>query len=297
MEKLYDCIIVGSGPGGMTAAIYLKRNNLDVCVFEGYAPGGQMINTEVINNYPGFSNISGADLALAMFNQVQELNIDYAYENVTSIAKENDYFKVNNRYSKFVIIAIGTKNKVLGLPNEKKYFYKGISWCAICDGALYKGKDVCVVGGGDSALSSVITLSKLCTKVYLVHRRNEFRAKADYVSTINNLPNVEVILESNITDMFGDGKLESIEVTNNNGEKRIIPISCLFEEIGRSVECIFLPELEKDASGFIKVNSEFETNISGIYAIGDCIEKGVRQIATATADGVIAALSIAKRVK
>ena len=297
MNKIYDTIIVGSGPAGMTAAIYLKRNNLNVCVFEGYAPGGQMVNTEVINNYPGYSNISGADLALAMFNQVQELNIDYRYENVTSITKEGDFFKVNNEYTRFVILALGTKNKVLGLPNEKKYFYRGISWCAICDGALYKGMDVAVAGGGDSALSSAITLSKLANKVYLIHRRNEFRAKVDYVKIVKETKNIELILDSNITDMFGEDKLSSIEVTNNNGSKRIIPISCLFEEIGREVNCSFLNELEKDASGFIKVNNDFETNINGVYAIGDCIAKQVRQIATATSDGVIAALNIAKRVK
>lgn len=297
MEKLYDCIIVGSGPAGMTAAIYLKRNNLNVCVFEGYAPGGQMVNTEVINNYPGYKNIGGAELALAMFDQVQELAIDYRYENVTSVTKENDYFKVNNEYAKYVILALGTKNKVLGLPNEKKYFYKGISWCAICDGALYKGKDVAVNGGGDSALSSVITLSKLCNKVYLIHRRNEFRAKVDYVNTIKELANVEIILNSNITDMYGEGHLEGIEVTNNDGKKRNIDISCLFEEIGRSVDASFLEGIEKDPSGFIQVNSNFETNIDGIYAIGDCINKQVRQITTATSDGTICALNISKRIK
>ena len=297
MEKLYDCIIVGSGPAGMTAAIYLKRNNLNVCVFEGYAPGGAMVNTEVINNYPGFNNVSGADLALAMFNQVQELNIDYKYENVNSITKENDYFKVNNEYSKFVILALGTKNKVLGLPNEKKYFYKGISWCAICDGALYKNKDVAVAGGGDSALSSAITLSKLCNKVYLIHRRDEFRAKSDYVNIVKETKNIELVLNSNITDMFGDGKLEAIEVTNKDNLVTKLNVSCLFEEIGRSVDASFLSDIKKDDSGFIIVNDEFETNIKGIYAIGDCINKAVRQITTATSDGTICALNISKRVK
>ena len=297
MNKIYDTIIVGSGPAGMTAAIYLKRNNLNVCVFEGYAPGGQMVNTEVINNYPGYSNISGADLALAMFNQVQELNIDYRYENVTSITKEGDFFKVNNEYARFVILALGTKNKVLGLPNEKKYFYRGISWCAICDGALYKGMDVAVAGGGDSALSSAITLSKLANKVYLIHRRNEFRAKVDYVKIVKETKNIELVLDSNITDMFGEGKLESIEVTDKSSNKRIINISCLFEEIGRSVEIDFLDGIARDESGFIIVNKDFETNIDGIYAIGDCINKTIRQITTATSDGTICALNISKRVK
>lgn len=296
-NKIYDCVVVGSGPGGITSAIYLKRDGVNVALFEGGAPGGAIVNTETITNYPGFTSIGGADLAINMFNQVMELGIDVYYENA-KVVKDGDLFKVNNVYTKFVIIATGTKVKTLGIQNEDKYFYRGISWCATCDGFLYKDKDVAVIGGGDSALSSAITLSRYAKRVYLIHRRDTFRAKDSLVSEVKENKKIFLVLDSTIIDFFGEKELEGIEVENlKTKEKERLNIDCLFEEIGRNPNSDCMEGLELNELGFIKVNSSFETNIDGVYAIGDVIEKSVRQIVTAASDGAIAAIEVSKRVK
>lgn len=295
--KTYDCIIIGSGPGGISAAIYLKRDGVNVCLFEGNVPGGAIVNTEVINNYPGFSSISGADLAMNMLNQISELNIDVYYEQA-KIEKYNDLYKVNDCSAKYVIIATGTKVKTLGLESENKFLYRGISWCATCDGFLYKDKDVAVAGGGDSALSSAMTLSRYASIVYLIHRRSEFRAKESLVNDVKNTKNIKLVLDSNIVELYGDKKLEGIKVKNNlNNEISDIKIACLFEEIGRIPNSDVIDGLEKDSNGYILVNESFETNIPNIYAIGDVISKSVRQIVTATSDGAVAAIAISRKVK
>lgn len=295
--KTYDCIIIGSGPGGITAAIYLKRDGVSVCMFEGNVPGGAIVNTEIINNYPGYASISGADLAMNMLNQISELNIDIYYEEA-KIKKEGDLFKVNDCLSKFVIIATGTKVKTLGLDSESKYLYRGISWCATCDGFLYKDRDVAVAGGGDSALSSALTLSRYASTVYLIHRRNEFRAKESLVKDVLETKNIKLVLDSNIIDLYGDKTLEGIKVKNNKtDEVNDIKIACLFEEIGRIPNSDVIDGLEKDSNGYILVNDSFETNIPNVFAIGDVIAKTVRQIVTATSDGAQAAIAISRRVK
>ena len=297
-SKQYDIIIIGCGPAGMTAAIYAKRLNLETLVIESGAPGGMMVNTEMIANYPGFQEISGVDLSLAMYDQMMKLGAIHEAMEVKSVKKAEDGFVVSGDrefYGKALIIATGTKNKTLGITGENKYFYRGISWCAICDGPLYKGRDVAVVGGGNSALSSVVTLSKFVRKVYLIHRRDEFRGDPILVEKVKNLDNVEIVYNSNITNFIGM-PLEKIEVKNNDGNVREIPVSCVFEAIGRLPNSEFIDCL-KDQEGFIIVNEELETNISGIFACGDVIKKGLRQIATAVNDGAIAAMSASKYLK
>lgn len=295
--KNYDCIVIGSGPGGISSSIYLKRDGLNVCIFEGGVPGGAIVNTEVINNYPGFTSISGADLAMNMLNQITELGIDMYYENA-HIKKEDGFYVVGEARSKYVIIATGTKVKTLGLDVEEKYFYRGISWCATCDGYLYKDKDVAVAGGGDSALSSALTLARYAKCVYLVHRRSEFRAKESLVNEVKNTKNIKLVLNANIINLYGDKSLEGVTIRYKDTDKEEnIDVACLFEEIGRLPNSDVIEGLEKDRDGYIIVNEYFETNLDGIYAIGDVIKKDVRQIVTAVSDGAICATIISKRVK
>ena len=300
MEKVvYDIIIIGSGPAGMTAAIYARRMNLKVAVLENDAPGGMMVNTEEIMNYPGFTKISGTDLSLAMYDQMMQLGTIHEFTSAKGIKKENDLFIVSGDEKEIVgrcvIIATGTKNKTLGIDGESDYFYRGISWCAICDGPLYKGKDVAVLGGGNSALSSALTLAKFTNKVYLIHRRDEFRGDPVLVDSVKAKDNIEIIYNSNVIKFFGK-PLEGITLKNKEGLIKDLKISCCFEAIGRLPNSEFV-DCEKDSEGFILVNNELETSIKGIYACGDVIKKGLRQIATAISDGAIAAMNASSYIK
>lgn len=297
MEKIYDVIIIGSGPAGMTAAIYARRFNLSVLVLEYNAPGGAMVNTDEISNYPGFNTINGVDLSMNMYTQMMNLNVDYQGVKVDKVNKINDKnFIVSGGnkdfYGKSIIIATGTRNRVLGLESEKRFFYRGISWCAICDGPLYKEKDVAVIGGGNSALSAALTLSKFVNKVYLVHRREEFRSEKITTDKVLNNQKIELVLNSNVNDFYGNDKLEGITVIDKQGNERKLNISGCFEEIGRIPNTEFLDIVAKTSEGYIIVDEDCKTNVDGIYACGDVVNKKIRQIATAVNDGAIAGLAI-----
>ena len=299
MDNIYDIIIIGSGPAGMTCAIYARRLNLNVLVLELGAPGGMMVNTEMIANYPGYASITGVDLSLAMHDQMMKLGTIFESGEVKKIEKNNNIFTVSTNTKEYlgksVVIATGTKNKTLGILGEQKYFYRGISWCAICDGPLYKGRDVAVVGGGNSALSSALTLSKFVNKVYLIHRRDEFRGDPILVDKIKETNNIEIIYNSVITG-FSGMPLEKITIKNNDGSSKELNVSCLFEAIGRLPNSDFI-NLEKDKDGFIITDESLQTSIEGIFACGDVIKKGLRQIATAVNDGAIAAMSASSFIK
>lgn len=297
MEKIYDVIIIGSGPAGMTAAIYARRFNLSVLVLEYNAPGGAMVNTDEISNYPGFNTINGVDLSMNMYTQMMNLNVDYQGVKVEKVNKINDKnFIVSGGNKEFhgksIIIATGTRNRVLGLESEKRFFYRGISWCAICDGPLYKEKDVAVIGGGNSALSAALTLSKFVNKVYLVHRREEFRSEKITTDKVLNNQKIELVLNSNVNDFYGNDKLEGITVIDKQGNQRKLNISGCFEEIGRIPNTEFLDIVAKTSEGYIIVDEDCKTNVDGIYACGDVVNKKIRQIATAVNDGAIAGLAI-----
>ena len=206
---MFDVAIIGAGPSGLTAGIYAARFNLKVAIFEHDAPGGQITRTESIKNYPGFKDIKGYELATNMLNQALELNVEYIPQKVVSIEKKENEFIIKTKEfetevyttAKSIIIATGTKDKTLNIESEKKFFYKGISWCAICDGPLYKNQDVCVVGGGMSAISSCLTLSKFARKVYLVHRRNSFKNESSDLELLKKKDNVEILLNSEIKQL------------------------------------------------------------------------------------------------
>ena len=300
---MFDILIIGSGPSGMTSAIYGARMNLKVLVIEKGAPGGAMVNTFNIENYPGFASISGATLSMNMFNQMTELGVEFVSDEVEKIEKTRDYFTVKTTYStylsKTVILATGTKNRKLEVKGEEEFIGRGISFCAICDGSFYKNKDVMVVGGGNAAIEEALYLSNIAKKVYLVHRRSEFRADNLSVSKLKEKENVEFILSHTIKEFSGDKKLEKVLLLNlkDNSEKWM-DINGVFIYIGQLPNSDLVKDLGiTNESGYVIVDSNFETKVKGLFASGDVIEKGVRQIATAINDGAISALSASRYIK
>ena len=292
MNRMNDVIIIGAGPAGLTAAIYLLRANKKVLVLEAKAYGGAIINTSCIENYPACPNISGYDFATNLYQQVKDLNGEIKFEKVIEInnAKEKEVITSKGKYlAKAVIIATGTTNRTLGI-GEDKYIGKGVSYCATCDGNFYKGKTVSVVGGGNTAIEDALYLSDIAKKVYLIHRRDEFRAFSKEIELLKKKDNVCFILNSNITKLNGKDNLESIVVTDNQGKNKNIVTDGLFIAIGQNPENnLFKNIIKLDDNGYVKSNSTL-TNIKGIFVAGDIRSKNIRQLVTATSDGAIAAM-------
>lgn len=289
---MYDIIIIGAGPAGLTAAIYARRAGKSVLVLEAKTYGGQIVNTTDIENYPAEPGISGLDLAKKMYDQAKNLGTEFKFEKVEDIAGgEVKTVKTDegSYESKAIIIATGTDYKKLEIENEEKLAGHGISYCAICDGNLYKDKVVAVAGGGNSALYESLYLADIVKKLYLVHRRDEFRGDDTLTKKLEEKPNVEFILGSNVTKLNGKDKLESIEI---NGEKTL-EVSCLFVAVGREPKNTF-SKIEKDMNGFIQASEDCKTNLDGIFVAGDARTKSTRQIVTAVSDGAVAATAAIK---
>lgn len=301
---MYDILIIGAGPAGIAAAIYAIRNNLKVAVFEGDAPGGKMVYTATVENYPGYSSIEGPDLALEMFNQIMNLGVEYLGANAVRLEKFEDHFNVYDEYdkkyqAKKIIIASGTKDKKLGIPGEEKFTHKGISWCAICDGSLYRGKEVAVVGGGNSALEETIYLSGVASHVYLIHRRDEFRAEPVIVDKVKGLKNVSFIFDTEVKEFIGDDSLGKIRLVNNKTNKEnFLEVSACFEYVGQLPNTDFVRDFGiTNENNYILVDDNMETEVKGLYSVGDVNDKKVRQIVTAVNDGAIASLHIIKEIR
>ena len=292
---MYDIIIIGAGPAGLTSAIYALRADKKILVLESSSYGGQIVNAEKVENYPGIKEISGYDLATSMYEQVKNLNGEIKFEKVTKIDKDKNVYTVNNTYSaKNIIIATGMKNRKLNLENEDNLIGKGISYCATCDGNFYKEKIVMVNGGGSVALEDALYLSNICSKVYLVHRRDTFKGEDKYLEELKKKENVEIILNSTITKLNGLEKLESV-ILNDNKE---IKVDGLFIAIGKEPNNeIFSDLIEVDEKGFIKSIDGVHTNIEGIYVAGDIREKNIRQLTTAVSDGTIATTTILREMR
>lgn len=291
---MYDIIIVGAGPAGLTAAIYAKRALKKVLILESKNYGGQIINTLDIENYPVESHISGYEFATKLYNQAIELGAEIKYETVFDInntGSEKEVITNKERYtSKAVIIATGSKNKKLGLINEDEFIGKGISYCATCDGAFYKNKVVAVVGGGNTALEDTLYLSDIVEKVYLIHRRDEFRADISTIEKIKEKNNIEFIYNSNVTKLIGDNKITGIEITSKDGNIVKLDVDAIFIAIGRIPENqSFSKIIDLDEEGYVLSGEDCTTNIEGIFVAGDNRKKEVRQLVTATSDGAIAA--------
>lgn len=297
---MYDIIIVGAGPAGLTAAIYARRASKKVLVLEAKNYGGQIINTLDIENYPVERHISGFDFATKLYNQAKDLGAEIVFEKVIEIKdnKEKEVITTKNKYTtKTIILATGSENRKLGLDNEDELIGKGISYCATCDGAFYKNKDVAVVGGGNTALEDALYLSDIANKVYLIHRRDEFRGVESTLNLLKEKKNVEFIYNSNIAKIISEDRLNSIEITNKDGSIKEINISGLFIAIGRIPENQNFEKIIKmDKAGYIIAGENCNTNIPGIFVAGDNRTKEVRQLVTATSDGAVSATEAIKYI-
>lgn len=290
VKSSFDCIIIGAGIAGLTAAIYLKRAGKNVVIIEKSMPGGQILKTNSINNYPGFLEIDGFGLIRRVLDQTNNLNIKIIKEEVLEINNLEVKTNKNTYQTKNIILATGRKPRILGLENEEELIGKGISFCASCDGNLYKNENVAVVGGGNTAFEDAIYLSNICKNVTLIHRNNNYRAEEYLIEELKQKANVTFAPNEKVEKLnTKDGFLESIE-TNNNTYK----IKGLFVAIGQVPSIIKIDSLNQE-NGYIIVNEKMETNIKGIYACGDCIKKDVYQLTTAAAEGTIASFSIISR--
>lgn len=290
-----DIIIIGAGPAGMTSAIYAKRAGYNPLVLEKNTYGGQIINSSEVANYPGIKKIDGYTFATKIYEQLKELEIEIKHEEVINIKKNDKTINVitnKNEYEcKSVIIATGLTKRKLNIENEEKLIGKGISYCATCDGAFFKGDDVAVVGGGNTALEDAIFLSNYCKHVYLINRTENFKAEKSLLDSFKQKNNTEIITSANIKKLVGKEKLEKIELDNG----KILNISGLFIAIGQIPNCNF--DIIEKENGFIKSNEECTTNIPGIFVAGDIRNKSVRQIVTSVSDGAVAAINAVKYIE
>jgi thioredoxin reductase (NADPH) len=292
---MYDIIIIGAGPAGLTAAIYGTRANKKILVLEAKTYGGQIISASKIDNYPGIPHISGVEFATSLFNQAKELGAEIKFEKAINIDTSNIIKKVITNKGEYecksIIIATGADKRKLGVEREEEFLGKGVSYCATCDGTFFKGKNVAVVGGGEAALSDTIYLSNICDKVYLIHRRDEFRGSEKAVDELREKKNVCFILNSNIVKLNGDTLLESIDIKDNNNNISTLQISALFIAVGQVPETNNLVmDLNKNKMGYIIANEDTLTNIEGVFVAGDIRQKNLRQLTTAVSDGSEAAV-------
>lgn len=290
----FDTIIIGSGIAGMTAAIYLKRENINVAIIEKEMPGGQMVKTPSIENYPGFDKIDGSTLAMNIYNQVEKLNVPFIFDEVISIEDGEDKLVITkkNKYkAKTILLATGRIPRKLNLSNEDKLIGRGISYCATCDGAFYKNKDVVVVGGGSSAVTEAIYLTNIAHKVTLLYRGENLRSENVLKERLENIENAEIRYNTEIKEIKEEnGKVN--EVILNNGS---LKVDGIFVFIGYEPNITFLKDINLNIdNGYIVVDNDMKTNIDGIYAAGDSIKKELYQLTTAASEAAIAANSIKK---
>ena len=293
---MYDIIIIGGGPAGLTAATYARRAGKTVLVIEKNAFGGQITWSPKVENFPSHVSISGAELGDKLLEQAMEQGAEVELEEVTAVNVQGDIKTVlcesgAEFQGKALIIATGAKPRMLGLPREEELIGSGVCFCAVCDGAFYKGCDVAVNGGGNSALQDAVLLSEKCSKVYLIHRRDSFRGEAALVDILRKKTNVEFVLEASITGLEGENELTAITV-NQKGAERRIPVQGLFVAIGHAPDNgIFSKLIELDRAGYAASGEDCLTRSAGIFVAGDCRAKSVHQLTTAVADGSVAALA------
>lgn len=297
----YNTIIIGCGISGISAAIYLKRANLEIAIFENNAPGGQLLRTSIVENYPGVKQTGGAALAVELYEQINKLDVPVYFENIEEIKKTNNAFEIKTKEKTItcqnIIFATGRTQKKLGLPKEEELTGKGISYCATCDGPLYKEKEVVVIGAGNSAFEEALYLSNFCKKVTILARKEEYRADRTLIEKVSKKENIEIRSNKIVTDLIGNEKLEAIKTLDKlTNKEEIIPCEGAFIYIGQIPTTNLSEQLsiEKE-NGYIITNEKMETNIEGVYACGDCRYKEVYQLVTATYDGVIAATEIIRK--
>ncbi|UBH09180.1 thioredoxin-disulfide reductase [Macrococcus armenti] len=293
--KIYDVIIVGAGPAGMTAAVYASRANLSTIMIERGMPGGQMANTADVENFPGFDIITGPDLSTKMFSHAQKFGAEYAYGDIKNITIEGDDKIVDlgdkQLKAKVVIIATGAEYKKIGVPGEAELGGRGVSYCAVCDGAFFKQKNLVVIGGGDSAVEEGVYLTKFADKVTIIHRRDKLRAQKILQDRTFKNEKIDFIWNSTLQSINEkDGKVGSVTLLDNEGNESVVETDGVFVYIGMQPLTKPFEHLGiTDETGYIVTNEEMETSVPGIFAAGDVRQKKLRQIVTATGDGSIAA--------
>ena len=300
MEK-YDVIIIGAGPGGMTAAIYTQRANLKTMMLEKAAPGGKMMTTWEVENYTGFGKVSGFELSEKMFNHTQELGVEYRYGDVSNIVDKGTHKEVHTQSGEIfetgaVIIGTGTIPRSTNAPGESKLTGRGVSWCAICDGAFFKDMEIAVIGGGNSAIEEAVFLTKTVKKITVINILPTLQADAKAVEEAKETGKMEFMLGYEVVSFNGDNQLESVTLRHaETKEEMDLKVEGAFVFIGQIPEVSFAKDLDiTNKWGYIEVNAKMQTRIPGIFAIGDVIDKDLRQIVTAAADGSIAAVEVAK---
>lgn len=288
---MYDVIIVGGGPAGLTAGIYLARAGYKCAIFERETIGGQIASSPLVENYPGYKKISGSELADNLYEQVDELGVDILIENVLKVEQGKVISEEGEYTSKAIILATGAKYRTLGLDNEVDYIGSGIHFCVSCDGAFYKDKVTCVVGGSNSACGNALYLSNISSKVYLIYRGKKLKCDKILYDKIMNTPNIEVMYDSNLIKYNGDGEITSIDV-DVNGKVKNIPLSAVFLAIGLDASTSLANGLlDMDESDYF-ISDNTKTKVEGVFVAGDCVSKNVRQLTTAVNDGTVAAYSV-----
>lgn len=291
---MYDTIIIGAGPAGMTAALYAARSNLKVALIEGGLPGGQMNNTSDIENYPGYANISGPELAEKMFEPLENLGVEHLYGLVENIEDHGDVKKVITDDEEFetrtVIVATGSKHRLLGVPGEEELNSRGISYCAVCDGAFFRDQDLLVVGGGDSAVEEAIFLTQFAKSVTIVHRRDELRAQKVLQDRAFANDKINFIWDSVVKEIKGENRVESVVIENvKSGQVTEQAFGGVFIYVGLDPVSDFVQELHiQDHAGWIVTDDHMKTSVAGVFAVGDVRQKDLRQVTTAVGDGAIA---------
>ncbi|AHA04682.1 thioredoxin-disulfide reductase [Pediococcus pentosaceus] len=295
MTKQYDVVIIGAGPAGMTAALYASRANLSVVMLDRGIYGGQMNNTADIENFPGFKSVLGPDLSKDMYESSTQFGAEYAYGSVESIRDDGATKLVKTDMgdefeAKVVIIGTGSEYKKLGVPGEEDFSGRGVSYCAVCDGAFFKGTDVVVVGGGDSAIEEGLYLTQLASKVTVIHRRDQLRAQKIIQDRAFANPKMEFVWNSNVTEVVGEGKVTGVKVNNNQtGEDSFIEAAGVFIYVGvKPMTAAFADLGILDEQGWIPTDDHMHTKVPGILAVGDVRKKDLRQITTAVGDGGVA---------
>lgn len=298
---MYDVVILGAGPAGLTAGIYAARGGLSVAIVENQAPGGQAALTAEIENYPGFETISGFDLTARMVAQCEGLGVVFVYDNPVNVSLEGAVKTVETAYSgtvegRSLIIATGALPRPLGVPRESELLGSGVSYCATCDGAFFRGKPVAVVGGGNTAVEDALYLERFASEVYLIHRRDALRADALLSERITK-STVKILWDTVVTDLVGSPRLQSLNVKNvKTGETSSVRVDGFFIAAGRKPASEGLNGVALDESGYILTDDEMRTNIDGVFAAGDVRRKSLRQVVTAAADGALAAENAVKYV-
>lgn len=299
MEKIYDLIIIGSGPAGLAAAIYAQRAKLDTVVIEeNFVSGGQVVTTYEVDNYPGLPGISGMDLGTTLREHAEKMGAVFIRDKVLGLELEGPDKIVTGKketyHARTVILATGAKHRMLGVPGEEELSGMGVSYCATCDGAFFRGKTVAVAGGGDVAVEDAIFLARACEKVYLIHRRDELRAAKILQERLMALDNVEILWDTVVDEIRGENKVESLLLTQKKtGEKKELPVDGIFIAVGITPNSELVQgKLEMDEQGYIRAGEDGVTSVEGVYAAGDVRTKQLRQILTAASDGANCVTSV-----